>query len=80
MARTKSPNFEASLAQLEELITQLESGDLSLEDSLKTFEQGIKLTRSCQKSLAEAEQKVEILLKQDDGELATAPFPTDDES
>ena len=72
-------NFEKSLQELEQLVEKMEKGDLSLEDSLKHFERGISLTRSCQKALAEAEQKVQILLgegktdvldsfEQDDGE------------
>jgi len=55
--------LEASLEELEGLVERLESGDLSLEQALKEFERGIKLTRLCQKTLKEAEQKVEILLK-----------------
>lgn len=71
MARSKTPDFESSLEQLEVLIGQLESGELSLEESLKTFEQGIKLTRACQQSLSSAEQKVAILLKKDNGEVTS---------
>ena len=69
MAR-KSPkniigNFEASLEQLERLIEELEAEDTSLEDSLKAFEAGVKLTRSAQKALAEAEQKIRVLVEKD---------------
>lgn len=74
MAKQKTLDFEASLEQLEELIEQLESGELSLEESLKTFEQGIKLTRQCQQALKAAEQKVAVLMKQDDGEMTETPF------
>ncbi|SMF01155.1 Exodeoxyribonuclease VII small subunit [Alteromonadaceae bacterium Bs31] len=70
----KNPNFEKSLQELEQLVAQLESGELSLEDSLKTFEKGIKLTRSCQTALQEAEQKVELLLQQENGEALSEPF------
>jgi len=73
------PDFEQSLGKLEDLVASLESGDLTLEESLKTFEQGIKLTRSCQTALTEAEQKVNLLLEQDNGELSETPFPTDDD-
>lgn len=59
---TKQPDFEAALAELESLVSTMEQGDLSLEESLKLFERGITLTRGCQESLKEAEQKVEILL------------------
>lgn len=55
-------NFEKTLNELEVLIEKMETGQLSLEDSLKSFEEGIKLARHCQKSLKEAEQKVEILV------------------
>lgn len=55
--------FEASLAQLEKLVAQLETGDLSLEESLKTFEDGIRLTRECQQALRDAEQKVQLLME-----------------
>ncbi len=57
-------NFEESLADLEQLIAEMESGELPLEDSLKRFEQGIGLIRGCQGALADAEQKVEILTKE----------------
>ena len=56
-------NLEKSLEELEALVERLEGGDLSLEDALKEFERGVKLTRECQGALKEAEQKVEILLK-----------------
>jgi exodeoxyribonuclease VII small subunit len=55
--------LEKSLEELEALVTRLESGDLPLEQALKEFERGVKLTRQCQAALQEAEQKVEILLK-----------------
>lgn len=74
MARKKAaPDFEQSLADLQQLVERLESGELSLEDSLNCFEQGIRLTRECQSSLSQAEQKVRILLERD-GELQEAPF------
>jgi exodeoxyribonuclease VII small subunit len=59
---TKQPDFESALAELETLVSNMEQGDLSLEESLKLFERGIVLTRGCQESLKEAEQKVQILL------------------
>ena len=62
MSSTKKFNLEKSLAELENLVEELESGDLPLEKALKKFEEGIKLTRGCQAALKEAEQKVEILL------------------
>ena len=68
MTSTKKFNLEKSLAELEELVEELESGDLPLEKAMKKFEDGIKLTRGCQTALKEAEQKVEILLKSAGGE------------
>ncbi|AGI22639.1 exodeoxyribonuclease VII small subunit [Pseudomonas sp. ATCC 13867] len=81
MARKKaSLDFEQSLAELQTLVERLESGELSLEDSLGAFEQGIRLTRDCQAALTQAEQKVQILLERD-GELSEAPFdPEGDEA
>ena len=67
-------DFEAALEQLEELVASMEDGELSLEDSLKAFERGIKLTRECQTALKNAEQKVQVLLDErgepEDFELA----------
>ncbi len=57
------PDFEASLAELETLVEQMEAGEITLEESLEHFERGILLTRTCQEALKAAEQKVEILLK-----------------
>ncbi|MEX0943084.1 MAG: exodeoxyribonuclease VII small subunit [Pseudomonadales bacterium] len=66
MATRKTYPFEESLARLESLVEKMESGELSLEDSLKTFEEGIKLTRECQQALKDAEQKVKALVEQSD--------------
>ncbi|MDG2420384.1 MAG: exodeoxyribonuclease VII small subunit [Gammaproteobacteria bacterium] len=60
-------NFERALENLEEIVSSMEKGDLTLEDSLKAFERGIKLTRECQAALKDAEQKVRVLSK-DNGE------------
>ncbi len=73
----KPPSFEESLAELEGLVERMEQGNLPLEESLKLFERGVQLTRSCQKSLQEAEQKVRILLEEN-GEATLKAF--DDES
>jgi len=64
----KTINVEKALSDLEDLVEQLESGDLPLEKAMKKFEEGIKLTRGCQAALKDAEQKVEILLKSAGGE------------
>lgn len=75
-ARKKPIDFEKSLQQLETLVTAMEKGDLSLEESLQAFETGIQLTRECQSRLAEAELKVQMLTEQQ-GELRTIPFDND---
>jgi exodeoxyribonuclease VII small subunit len=67
-------DFERSLAELEELVARLEQGDLPLEESLRSFERGVELTRACQAALARAEQKVETLLTRPDGSLEVVPF------
>lgn len=71
-------DFEKSIAELEALVERMESGELSLEQSLKDFERGVALTRSCQKALAEAEQKVKILLGRND-KASLQPFESDTE-
>ncbi|MGH8502830.1 MAG: exodeoxyribonuclease VII small subunit [Gammaproteobacteria bacterium] len=77
MARKKIPiDFEKTLAELESLVERLEQGDLTLEESLKTFERGVTLTRACQAALKEAEQKVEILTTRG-GHAVIEPFETD---
>ncbi len=68
MSSAKKFNLEKSLSDLEELVEELESGDLPLEKAMKKFEEGIKLTRGCQNALKDAEQKVEILLQSAGGE------------
>ncbi|MFL2698208.1 MAG: exodeoxyribonuclease VII small subunit [Gammaproteobacteria bacterium] len=67
--KKKNINFEKSLSDLEKIVENLESGDLSLEDSLKAFEKGIKLARECQEKLAKAELQVEKLISEN-GELS----------
>jgi exodeoxyribonuclease VII small subunit len=57
----KTVDFEASMAELEGIVERLEQGDLSLEESLRQFERGVALTRSCEVALKEAEQKVKVL-------------------
>lgn len=71
--RTTGFQFEQALSELEAVVEHLESGELSLEESLKHFERGIALTRACQKSLAEAEQRVKVLM-QTDGRERLAPL------
>jgi exodeoxyribonuclease VII small subunit len=75
LTRQKSapPDFEASLAELEQIVERLERGDLPLEESLRQFERGVELTRSCQKALRQAEQKISILSRGPEGE-SVEPF------
>ncbi|MBQ0742457.1 MAG: exodeoxyribonuclease VII small subunit [Pseudomonas sp.] len=74
MAKKKvAVDFEQSLGDLRKLVERLESGELSLEDSLTAFEQGVALTRDCQQALSQAEQKVQLLVEQH-GNLTTEPF------
>jgi exodeoxyribonuclease VII small subunit len=68
-------SFEESLKKLETIVDQLEKGDLSLEDSLKLFEEGVALSAVCKKELDAAEGKVQMLVKQRDGSLKMEPFP-----
>jgi len=75
----KTPDFETALAELETLVEKMEQGDLSLDESLKQFERGVQLTRSCQQALKEAEQKVQILLEKD-GQPLLETFDSDDEA
>lgn len=81
MARKRTAvDFEKALAELEARVHQLESGDLSLEDALKAFEEGIRLTRDCQQALTEAEQKVQLLLEKADGSTERTDFFEDADS
>lgn len=63
----KKPNFETSMKELERIVRRLEEGELPLEDSLKLFEDGVKLSRECQERLTQAERRIEILLKDENG-------------
>ena len=72
---TKS--FEEQIEELEQIVNELEKGDLNLEDSVSKFEQGIKLSKQCNKTLEEAEKKITILVNQD-GEVKEENFETED--
>ena len=69
MAKT----FEASLNELERIVKQLEDGDLALEESLKLFEDGVRLSRECRERLANAERRIEVLMKGSDGTISLEP-------
>lgn len=70
--------FGTSLKKLEEAVERLESGELSLDDSLKVFEEGVKHAAICSRKLNEAEKRVELLLKQRDGSFSREEFAVDD--
>ena len=84
----QTKTFEASLEALERIVKQLEGGDLPLEKSLELFEQGIRLSRECQDRLSQAERRIEVLMRDNQGRTVAAPFEpvsgenneTDDES
>jgi len=67
-------NFEAALARLETMVARLESGELTLAESLRTFEEGVSLSRQCAERLDQAEARIELLIRTADGELTTEPF------
>jgi exodeoxyribonuclease VII small subunit len=75
----QTPDFETALKTLEALVERMEGGELTLEQSLQCFEQGIQLTRECQKALSEAEQRVEILTGKDP-DAEPQPFEADDDA
>ena len=81
MAKRESTqqNFEGALEQLEEVVEQLESGDLALDDSLAAFEKGVGLVKFCNQKLSEVEKKVELLLKDKDGRLQLTTLGESDE-
>ena len=88
MKEEQPRTFETSLEALEQIVHQLESGDLPLEKSLELFEHGIRLSRECQDRLSQAERRIEVLMRDNQGRTVAAPFEpvsgenneTDDES
>jgi exodeoxyribonuclease VII small subunit len=74
MSNEQPKSFEASLEALERIVQQLEQGDLPLEKSLELFEQGIGLSRQCQERLNQAERRIEILLRDNQGRTVVSPF------
>jgi Exodeoxyribonuclease VII small subunit (EC 3.1.11.6) len=71
--------FEEALKELEEIVRKMESGDLTLEESLKSFEEGVRLSRFCSKRLDEAERRIEVLLKNEEGLVDIKPFRESDD-
>lgn len=77
MSKEDNPlDFEQQLQALEDIVTSMEKGDLSLEDSLKAYEKGIQLTRECQTALDNAQQRIDMLVERD-GKLVEEPFEKD---
>jgi len=67
----ETKSFEESLADLEEIVAKLESGDLPLEESLQLFEEGVRLSRTCRERVTQAERRIEILMRDNNGDLTT---------
>jgi exodeoxyribonuclease VII small subunit len=76
----KEKNFEEALERLEKIVEDLEKGELSLNESLKLFEEGISLSRYLREELDKAEKKIEILLKKEGGEIEKEPFQFEEEN
>lgn len=76
---SRSKNFEAGLAQLEKIVRELERGELPLEESLKLFEEGVRLSRECQERLNQAERRIEVLLRDADGRPILSAFDEKEE-
>lgn len=72
-------DFEKALLELEQLVNKMEEGELSLEESLISFEKGISLTRECQQALQSAEQRIQLLIERN-GQVEASPFETDRDS
>jgi len=79
MEELKVKDFESSLKSLEDIVTKLEGGDLTLDRALELFEEGIRISRFCNSKLEEAERKVDVLIKTSDGTLKEEPFSQDNE-
>jgi exodeoxyribonuclease VII small subunit len=80
MSNAKPKNFETSLEELERIVRELEQGELTLEKSLELFEQGVKLSRECQERLNQAERRIEILMRDNQGRAVVRPFDPESES
>jgi exodeoxyribonuclease VII small subunit len=79
MSTAKPKTFESSLEELERIVRQLEQGELTLEKSLELFEQGVKLSRDCQERLSQAERRIEILMRDNQGRASVRPFDPEHE-
>lgn len=76
----KKKTFEESMKQLEQIVEDLENGDLPLEDALRKFEEGVALSRFCFQKLDETEKKVSLLLQEPDGRIQETAFPDSDDA
>jgi exodeoxyribonuclease VII small subunit len=76
----QSKTFEMQLAALEQVVRELERGDLPLEESLKLFEEGVRLSRECQERLSQAERRIEVLLRDSEGRPVLSAFDEADAS
>jgi exodeoxyribonuclease VII small subunit len=74
-----SKSFESSLASLEKIVRELERGDLPLEESLRLFEQGVRLSRECQERLNQAERRIQVLMRDGEGRPALSAFDKEEE-
>ncbi len=72
-------SFEKALEKLEKIVSELEAGNITLEDALSRYEEGIRLSRICQEKLGQAEKKIEVLSKTAKGELTRKPFEAEEE-
>lgn len=79
MSSVKPKTFESSLEELERIVRELEQGELTLEKSLELFEQGVKLSRECQERLNQAERRIEILMRDNQGRAAVRAFDPEKE-
>ncbi len=75
---TAKPTFEKAMQQLEEIVAELEKGELPLEKAMKKFEEGISLSRYCTEKLDETERRITLLMEGPDGEVASQPFSEGD--
>jgi exodeoxyribonuclease VII small subunit len=78
-AEETGPKFEEAMARLEQIVRGLEAGNLSLDDSLRAFEEGTALLRHCARRLEETERRIEILMQDEGGELRARPFKWEEE-
>ena len=79
MGKKKKPSFEEALAELEAIMSELESGELPLDKMMERYEKGVDALLLCRKVLDEAEKKIELLVRKKNGELEARPFDSDED-